>query len=134
MISTRQNHFRYFCHIVGSLIFFQNHRSRFNDIFLGDHITAKLIETFWQELLDRDDPRLRNHPMRKVPNWKRLFIPLSIHGDGVPVLQVGKADTKSLDVLSMMSLFSKVTSSIKAKLLLTLGFGDILTDESEHEA
>ena len=57
----------------------------------------------WDELLSRGDPGLSEHPMRQIKNWKRRAIGLSLHGDAAPVLQVGKAATKSYDTWSIAS-------------------------------
>lgn len=113
--------------------YYLHQRDRFNELFLGKHQSPDDIEQFWQELSDRGDPRLRDHPMKKEPNWQRTYIPISFHGDGVPVLQVGKANTRSLDVISIMSLFCNIASSICSKLLVALGFADNLNDNSEQE-
>lgn len=43
---------------------------------------ASELETFWNGVEASGDPRLIGHPMTLVPNWKRLFHPLFIHGDG----------------------------------------------------
>jgi hypothetical protein len=113
--------------------FYHHKRARFNEIFLGDHSSTASLTKFWQELQSRKDPRLEAHPMRQQKNWMRTVIPISVHGDGVPVLQVGKANTKSLEVYSFQSIFNSTSSTLKAKLLMTMAFNQNLKDESHTE-
>ena len=82
--------------------YFSTDKTRFEELFLGGYNTAGARESFWSEVENREDPRLTNHPLKKVASWKQNIIPLAFHGDGVPVLQVGKTNTKSLDVLSSL--------------------------------
>ena len=111
--------------------YFSNNKTKFEALFMGNHITETSRSAFWNELAARDDPRLRDHPMTKVLGWDKLFIPLSLHGDGVPVLQVGKANTKSVDVLSMSSLFSCESSSVMSQMLLAMAFAMNMDDDTE---
>ena len=62
---------------------------------------AKLL-AFWNEM--EDHPQMNGHPMRDRPNWRSCCIPLSIHGDGVPVTGCGKSWAKTWDIFSWMSL------------------------------
>ena len=55
------------------------------------------LEYFWNEQLRARSPRLENNPMTSVVNWKRRFVPLFMHGDGCPVVGVGKSWGKSMD-------------------------------------
>ena len=65
-------------------------------------------------MTQRGDPRLNNHPMQRRSDWESNAVPIAIHGDAVPVLQVGKAGSKSYDVYSFQSLLvSGPTVSIK---------------------
>lgn len=50
------------------------------------------------------NPQLRGHPVRGVANWRESAVPISIHGDTVPVTGVGKRWTKAADVYSWASL------------------------------
>ena len=110
--------------------YYHNNRTRFNELFLCEYISPAKMHGFWQELLSRGDPRLVAHPMRKQSNWMRTVIPISFHGDGVPVLQVGKANAKSLEVYSIQSIFNSTSSTLKAKVLMTMVFNQNLKDES----
>ena len=40
------------------------------------------IQQFWGKVSD-DDPRLVNHPVLMIDNWKKKALPLLLHGDGV---------------------------------------------------
>ena len=47
---------------------------------------------------------IQGHPVRNLPNFRRRAIPLSLHGDGVPVTGVGKSWGESMDIYSWNSL------------------------------
>lgn len=113
--------------------FYNTDRALFERLFLGRYSDASSVEGFWEELERRGDPRLLGHPMKKLQGWKSTMIPISLHGDGVPVLQVGKANSKSLDVLSIQSIFNATGSSLLSKLLICMAFADNMDDESERE-
>ena len=46
-------------------------------------LCASKAEEFWNEVELSGDPRLQGHPMCEEEGWKKKFIPLWIHGDGV---------------------------------------------------
>ena len=85
--------------------YYDHNRTRFNSFFLGDR-TKEDISSFWRTLEDRRDPRLEGHPVKSNPAWRELAVPLAIHGDAVPVLQIGRSGTKSYDAYSLQSLSS----------------------------
>jgi len=89
---------------------------RFKNIFLGGSDGASL-ENFWSEVCLRRDPRMRFHPMVNSPQWKKRAVPLSVHGDAVPCVAVGKAGTKSFDVCSFQGLLGHGTTK-ELKLLI----------------
>ena len=68
------------------------------------------IPNFWDSVLP-DDPRLANNPMLHVPNYKRSFIPLWVHGDGV------EFSTDSMLVFSTGSLLSKSSTMDSSSLI-----------------
>ena len=113
--------------------YYNNDRDRFNELFLGPFADPKTIESFWGELEKRKDDRLVDHPVKEDPAWRRCTIPLAFHGDGVPVLQVGKANTKSIEVYSFQSLFPAGLTTLKAKILMTMVFGKNFTDHTEDQ-
>ena len=112
---------------------YHNDKALFEDLFLGDVKTPDSRVQFWSELERRGDPRLRNHPVQKFADWKTTTLPLAFHGDGVPVLQIGKANAKTLDVYSIQSMFCKLASSLLSKILLTCIFVESRTDGTEAE-
>jgi hypothetical protein len=70
------------------------------------------LEEFWNGQLRAESPRLQNHPMMSVPNWKRIFVPLFLHGDGVPVVGVGKSWGKSMDSYNWGSILAQGTTKM----------------------
>ena len=48
--------------------------------------------------------------MKSRPNWASLACPISIHGDGVPCVGVGKAGSKSFDVYSYQGILARGTT------------------------
>jgi hypothetical protein len=64
-----------------------------------DHET---IERFWREM--RNHPQLAGHPVLERPQGNRWAVPISIHGDAVPVTGKGKSWGKSCQFYSWMSL------------------------------
>ena len=61
------------------------------------------LQKFWD--IQDGNPQFANHPMKQVADWKTKAIPITLHGDGLPVVGVGKPSTKSLELLSLCSLF-----------------------------
>ena len=63
------------------------------------------ITTFWEG--QRGNPAYDGHPMRADPEHVRKCIPITIHGDGVPVAGRGKSWSKSLVCYSWCSLLCR---------------------------
>ena len=83
-------------------------KDMFDEVMLGggDH-PASTPARFWTELEARKDPRLLGHDeMTSRASWRDFGIPLSVHGDAVPCIAVGRAGTRSLDVYSWQSCFA----------------------------
>ena len=59
------------------------------------------LQRFWAEMSDH--PLMVDHPIRERRNWHQLAVPLSLQGDGVPCVGVGKAWGKTMDLLSWTS-------------------------------
>ena len=58
-----------------------------------------ILNEFWSSM--ETSPQLRAHPMvHTKPNFKRRAIPYGLHGDGVPVVGVGKSWNQSADFFS----------------------------------
>ena len=60
-------------------------------------------------------------------------MPLSFHGDGVPVLKVGKSGSQSADVYSHQGILCKCSSSELSKILITILFTANRSDDTETE-
>ena len=60
------------------------------------------VEKFWESV--NGTIQFLTHPVRLRPNFRSQCIPLSIHGDGTPVVGIGKAWGKLLDIWSWQSL------------------------------
>ena len=87
------------------------HPSTFASQFLGDvDGSGSKLEYFWRGVSSRRDPRLARHPMTSRADWLSHAVPLSLHGDAVPCVQVGKHATKSYDAISFQALFAEGTS------------------------
>ena len=92
---------------------FANHRTVFDLQMLGGRPAT--VREFWEGVVLRRDGRLRLHPMAGREDWASLAVPIALHGDAVPVLAVGKAGTKSLDVFSWQSVLAHGNSlSVKS--------------------
>eukprot|EP00969_Alexandrium_andersonii_P005409 234845-Alexandrium_andersonii.AAC.1 len=68
--------------------YFATDRARFDYLLFGKHGGDNDRDAFWKTLLLRKGPRLENHPMTRREDWARRAVPISLHGDGVPALQV----------------------------------------------
>ena len=62
------------------------------------------VEKFWEAM--QGNPQLVDHPVLDIPGYQSCVIPLSLHGDGVPITGVGKSWGKSMDVWSWCSLLA----------------------------
>lgn len=93
---------------------FEQCRSRFNSLFLGSEDGRGHLKEFWKTVVARRDPRIVRHPMCSKPEWTALALPISLHGDAVPAVGVGKSGSKSFDAYSWQSVLSHgPTSNIK---------------------
>eukprot|EP00438_Fugacium_kawagutii_P022806 Skav210512 [mRNA] locus=scaffold6263:5:886:- [translate_table: standard] len=57
------------------------------------------------------------HPLKERTGWRRYCVPFGLHGDGVPVVGIGKAWTKLLNVFSFFSLIG--TGNTRSKMFFT---------------
>ena len=78
------------------------------------------LEQFWDCM--EGHPQLIDHPVKDRPNWKKLAIPLCIHGDGVPLTGVGKSWSKFMDVFSVSSILGRGSTRQKMSLLWSCFF------------
>ena len=51
-----------------------------------DRFLGAGLEQFWNQV-HPEDPRMHNHPMLSVLDWKKKFVPLLLHGDGAGFTQ-----------------------------------------------
>ncbi len=66
-------------------------------------------------MVRRKDPRIRLHPMARRQRWAETCVPISLHGDAVPCIAVGKAGSRSLDVFSWQAVLASTGSSVDMK-------------------
>ena len=74
---------------------YHHYRSEFRRRILG---AEGAIEHFWNTMSDH--PALNDHPMKEKRNWKTLYVPIALHGDGVPISGVGKSWQRSAEIWS----------------------------------
>ena len=97
---------------------FQSARDQFFQKYLGSEENhEQRLHDFWSGVLRTGDPRIEGHPMRTRPDWMRRAIPVSVHGDAVPVIRVGKPGSASLECLSLQSLFAD-GPTLRVKILM----------------
>ena len=72
----------------------------FTECFLGPDGNKNNLAEFWDNVEALKDPRLHDHPMCQHTNWKQRAIPSCLHGDGVPVLVVGRANAESMESIA----------------------------------
>jgi len=86
---------------------FQHHRHLFDELYLGKTPGGSCqLKAFWMEVCKRKDPRVRRHPAAQREDWMDLTVPISMHGDGVPCVAVGKSGTKSFDIFSWQGIMA----------------------------
>ena len=79
-------------------------------------------EEFWRSV--QGHPGLEASPLLSRPDYQRLCLPLSVHGDAVPITGLGKAWCQQLTDLSFMSLLG--LGSVKELLFYMGGFWEKL--------
>ena len=97
-LNARTQQHIYFPHVVFSSIYHQ-YPGAFKENICP---SMEALQNFWAEV--ENSPQMLNHPIRDVDNFRTRAIPISLHGDGVPVSGIGKTWGKSLDVYSWNSL------------------------------
>ena len=80
------------------------------------------LRAFWES--QSNSPQLQGHPIKQIRNWKERCIPLSFHGDGVPVVGVGKSWSKSMTMYSFSSVVGLGTT-IQSMWLIWAVFKDV---------
>ena len=62
----------------------------------------KALRAFWTDV--DMHPQMRDHPIKDKENWKMTTVPLAIHGDGVPIVGLGKGWSRVMTQFSWYSL------------------------------
>ena len=62
------------------------------------------LSDFWDSW--ENHPGMVRHPMKGISNWKTKFLPISLHGDEVPVMGVGKIWCRSVLAFTWMSMLA----------------------------
>ena len=86
----------------------------FKDMFIGAG-AGNPVESFWEGVLGSNDPRLEGHPMKARPDWMSFALPLSLHGDAVPCVAVGKSSCQSFDAYSWQGVLAKKMPTMRVK-------------------
>ena len=74
-------------HKVFSILYHSYHE-HFESRMVG---TFDTLRKFWEVLADIGCPQYAQHPVRSRANHRTHGIPIKLHGDGVPVAEVGKS-------------------------------------------
>ena len=81
---------------------YHTHPALFSELYIGEtseeDTWGMQLEQCWKTVADRCDPRLLKHPMITSADWQRSYVPLSLHGDAMPVTKICKAASNSMDV------------------------------------
>ena len=73
-----------------------------------------------------------SHPIRYKENFRRLVVPLCLHGDGTPAMGVGKSWSKQMDVWSWRSLLCKGPSLLTMILIFCVHASLRCVEEGHH--
>ena len=63
------------------------------------------LSMFWTAT--QHHPQLAGHPLLQRDEYDKLAVPLGIHGDGVPVIGIGKGWTRMMTIFFGSSLLAK---------------------------
>ena len=63
------------------------------------------LQRFWSAV--DSHPQMESHPIRDVADYKSKVVPLAVHGDGVPVVGLGKGWSKVMTMFSWYSLIGQ---------------------------
>ena len=67
------------------------------------------VKKFWHAV--RLHPQMQDHPMKAKPSWNERTVPIAVHGDGVPIVGVGKAWSRMMTHYSWYSLIGQGKTS-----------------------
>ena len=99
---------------------YRTYPRQFNDRIVQ---SRQQLKKNWREM--EDHPAMIGHPMRERSGWAERAVPLSIHGDEVPVTGVGRSWSKSLLLISWCSLVG-VGTTLEKVLLSYVVFAHML--------
>ena len=77
---------------------------------------AEKLPDFWTAF--QKHPSMQAHPVQKQKDWKNKFIPLSIHGDEVPVMGIGKIWSRSALSFSWSSMIANALGGQCADIMM----------------
>ena len=80
---------------------------------------ADRLPDFWQAW--ESHPGMMHHPMKRFENWQSKFIPISLHGDEVPVMGVGKIWSRSVLSITWMSMLANGLGAKMTDIVFTFG-------------
>jgi hypothetical protein len=83
--------------------FYNNRKHFFDEFVLGGSGFDYRIAKFWETVKQNKDPKLIDHPLLDRPMHTKFCIPISVHGDAVPCIGVGKAGFVCLKILNATS-------------------------------
>jgi hypothetical protein len=81
------------------------------------------IGKFWDAMADH--PSLQDHPYANRPNFKDRCIPISLHGDGVPVTKSSRSGANTVDIFSWNSMIGRGTT-LQTNFLIFLIYGNLV--------
>lgn len=84
------------------------------------------LERFWFEM--EDNPFFIDHPCRGRDNFRSLCVPVSLHGDGVPVTGVGKSWSQSMEVVHWCSTLCADMFGLFSNFLIWACFEDAISE------
>ena len=91
-------------------VLFSNMAQEFPEQF-QDSMGTDRLEYFWDNIAI-DDPRMTNNPVKDIPNYRSIVIPIFLHGDGVAYHQ-----RDSLMTLSWGSMIAHLASVLSVFLM-----------------
>jgi len=89
--------------------------------------SADALQAFWHT--QRGHPGLPGNPLTRRRDWQRRAVPISIHGDQVPVSGVGRSWSKSLLIISFCSLLG-VGTTLESMFVIFCVYGHLLNPSS----
>ena len=73
-------------------------------------------EDFWRDMADH--PCMEGHPIKAVPGWQSITVPICVFTDGVPVKGVGKSWGESMNVISGSSCLAGHGTTLQTNMLV----------------